>query len=143
MIYKTVPKKFNPKFEAVGSFIQFDGEIILLHRQDYKPEGGTWGIPSGKIDEGESSLVTACRETEEETGLTIPQNEMNFFTTVYVKFSDYDFVYHMYHAELNNRTEIKINKSEHKDAKWITPNDALKLPLIEDIDNCIQLFFGT
>ena len=142
MIHRTMPKKFNPKFEAVGSFVQFNGEIILLHRQNHKPQGGTWGIPSGKRDDGENPLDTACRETAEETGVVIPRDEMKFFSTVYVRFADYDFVYHMYHAKLDNKPEIKISSSEHKAAKWISPKDALDLPLIEDLDGCMQLFFG-
>ena len=142
MIYQTMPKKFNPKFEALGSFVQYNNEIILLHRQNHKPQGDTWGIPSGKIHESESPLDTACRETEEETGIMVPQNKMKFFLTIYVKFSDYDFIYHVYHAKLNNKAKIKISEDEHKDAKWISPKDALGLPLIEDLDGCIKLFFG-
>jgi len=142
MLYGTIPKKFNPKFEAVGSFIQCKGEIILLHRQNHKPQGDTWGIPSGKRDHGEDLLDTAIRETAEETGIIIPRNEMKFFSTVYVKFADYDFVYHIYHSELANKLEIKISENEHKDAKWISPKDALDLPLIEDLDGCLKLFFG-
>lgn len=142
MIYETMPKDFNPKFEAVGSFIQCNGEIILLHRQNHKPQGGTWGIPSGKRDNGENPLDTACRETAEETGIVIPRDKMKFFSTIYVKFADYDFVYHIFYATLNNKAEIKIHNSEHKDAKWILPKVALDLPLIQDLDGCIQLFFG-
>ncbi len=137
-----MPKNFNPKFEVVGSFVQCNGEIILLHRQNHKPQGNTWGIPSGKIHKGESLLDTVCRETTEETGLVIPRDEMKFFSTVYVKFPDYDFVYHMFHTELNEKAEIKISECEHKDAKWISPKDALDLPLIEDLDGCMELFFG-
>jgi hypothetical protein len=72
----------------------------------------------------------------------IPRDEMKFFSTVYVRFADYDFVYHIYHAKLINKPEIKISESEHKAAKWISPKDALDLPLIEDLDGCMQLFFG-
>ena len=142
MIYKIMPENFNPKFEAVGSFVQCNGEIILLHRQNHKPQGDTWGIPSGKRDNGEDTLDTACRETAEETGIMIPQDKMKFFSTVYVRFPDYDFVYHMYHTTLDNKPEIRINQSEHKAAKWISPKEALNLPLIQDLDACIQLFYG-
>lgn len=137
-----MPQNFSPKFEAVGNFVQCKDEIILLLRQNYKPQGDTWGIPSGKVHEGENPIDTACRETEEETGLVIPQNKMNFFSMVYIKFSNYDFVYYIYCARLDNRAEIKINKNEHKDAKWISPKDALDLPLIEDLDVCMELFFS-
>lgn len=142
MIYQEKPEIFHPKFEAVGSFIQCDGEIVLLHRQDHKPQGNTWGIPSGKNHAGESMLETACRETHEETGFEILPSEMKFFSTIYVKFPDYDFVYHMYHAGMQEKKEIKISDTEHKGAQWISPQEALHLPLIEDLDGCIKLFFN-
>ena len=142
MIYLEKPQNFNPKFEVIGNFVQHNGEIILLHRQDHKPQGDTWGIPSGKIHNGESPLDTAHRETAEETGLIIPREEIKFFSTVYVKFPDYDFIYHMFHANLDAKVEIIISKDEHKGAKWISPQDAFELPLIEGLDGCIKLFFG-
>lgn len=142
MIHKTKPINFKAKFEAVGCFVLCDGEMILLHRQSHKPQGDTWGIPSGKIDAGEDAHDTACRETAEETGIVIARNEMKFFASVYVRFDDYDFVYHMYSAQLKNKPEIKISQSEHKAAKWISPKEALSLPLIEDLDVCMELFFG-
>lgn len=141
MIYYEKPKYFKPKFEAVGSFVQCDGKIILLHRRNHKPQGNTWGIPSGKIHISETLKTTALRETKEETGLVIHKNKMKFFATIFVKFADYDFIYHIFHTTLNNKSIIKINKHEHKAAKWISPTDALNLPLIEDLDGCIKLFF--
>jgi 8-oxo-dGTP diphosphatase len=142
MIFLKKPKQFNPKYEVVGSFIQHNDDIILLHRQDYKPQGNTWGIPSGKIDAGESILSAACRETMEETGLIIAPAKMHFFSTIYVKFPDCDFVYHMFHTKLENKLPISINDQEHKSFQWISPQSALKLPLIEDLDECINLFLA-
>lgn len=141
MILKNKPENFNPKFEVVGSFIQYAGEIILLHRQDHKPEGGTWGIPSGKIDQGELIITAASRETEEETGLIIPEENFKFFMSVYVRYDNYDFIYHMFYVELISKPNIKISEEEHKEARWIKPCEAFNLPLIEDLDACLKLFF--
>lgn len=137
-----MPKNFKPKFEAVGIFIQCNGEIVLLHRQNHKPQGNTWGIPSGKVNTGEHPKTTVLRETKEETGLAIYGGAVKFFKTVFVKSVDYEFIYHLYCVTLNNKSSIKINNSEHKAAKWILPFDALNLPFIEDLDGCIKLFFG-
>ena len=66
MIYKERPKNFNPKFDVISCFVEYDGEILLLHRQDHKPEGNTWGVPAGKVDKGESLLEAMTREIQEE-----------------------------------------------------------------------------
>lgn len=142
MIYQKIPEDFKPKFEVAGCFIQYKNEFILLHRQSHKPQGNTWGIPSGKIDKGENLLEAVCREIFEETGLNIPQNKIKFFTTLYVKHYEYDLVYHMFYSKLNNRPDIKISEQEHKGAVWVSPKDSLTLPLIHDLESCIKLFFN-
>ena len=141
MIYKNIPKNFNPIFEGVGVFCEHNNSFVLLHRQSQKPEGNQWGIPSGKIKNKEKPLMAAKRELEEETGLNIPFGSINYFNKVYVKFPNYDFIYYMFHTVLDERKDIRINPEEHKDFKWTSPEDALKMNLIQDLDNCIKLYY--
>jgi 8-oxo-dGTP pyrophosphatase MutT (NUDIX family) len=141
MLYLEKPKGFNPALEAVGCFVEYDGEILLLHRQDSRPQGNTWGIPSGRIDDGEQPLVAMQREIKEETGYVIPLSKISHFAKTYVRFSDYDFVYHIFHTRMNEKLEVQRNPREHKDARWISPNAALSMPLIQDLDACIKLFY--
>ena len=44
-----------------------EGRLLLVERAD----DGTWGLPSGYVDPGESPAETAVRETREETGAEI------------------------------------------------------------------------
>jgi|SRR3989344_2099051 len=141
MIYVEKPQRFDSKFEVVGCFVEYNGEIILLHRQDHKPEGNTWGVPAGKVNEGEKILETAVREIQEETGFALSSNQLSYFGKVYVKYSNYDFVYHIYHTKLNQRNKVTINYKEHKNFKWISPENALNMLLIQDLDECIKLFY--
>ena len=141
MIYKEKPQNFNPKFDVISCFIESDGEILLLHRQDHKPEGNTWGLPAGKVDAGESFLEAMTREVKEETGFVLPSSLLSYFGKVFVKYPEYDFVYHTYHTKLNQRQKVDINNTEHKDFRWISPKNALDMPLIQDLDACIKLFY--
>ena len=54
MIHTDPPEHFAPRFEVVSCFVEHDGEILLLHRNEGKSEGGKWGMPGGKIEAGES-----------------------------------------------------------------------------------------
>lgn len=57
--------------QVVGAVIQ-DGERVLLLRRpvdDFR--GGTWELPSGKVDPGEGLDETLRREVVEETGLSV------------------------------------------------------------------------
>jgi len=141
-MYEQPPENFNPKFEVVSCFLERGEKMALLHRQDHKAEGNTWGAPAGKIKGNESMLEAMARELKEETGLKKDQSQFSYFSKVYVRFPEYDFVYHMFHLELALEEEIIINYDEHKDHKWITPKDSLKLPLIQDQDSCIKLFYN-
>jgi 8-oxo-dGTP pyrophosphatase MutT (NUDIX family) len=141
MLYHQEPENFKPKFEVVGNFVQYQDEIILLLRQNHKRQGNTWGIPSGKVDDGENLVTAACRETFEETGLVIPEADLEFFKTAYVRYDDYDFIYHMFSYKLDNKIEVTLSDSEHQAVKWIKVQEAFSLPLIEDLDECLRLFF--
>jgi len=44
-----------------------NGEIVLIQRQDTQQ----WGLPGGLVDWGETITAAACRELQEETGLTL------------------------------------------------------------------------
>ena len=41
MIFKKKPEDFDKKIDVVGVFVEHEGQFILLHRQDHKPQGNT------------------------------------------------------------------------------------------------------
>ncbi len=141
MIYLEKPDNFTPKFEVVSCFAEAGSEILMLHRQDHKPEGGTWGIPTGKVDPQETLMQAMLRELWEETGLKVAEHDMKYFARVFVRYPDYDFIYHMFYTKVGERPEIVINEKEHNDYRWAIPELAIKLPLIQDLDECIRLFY--
>ena len=141
MIYRQKPENFNPKFDVVSCFVETNGEILLLHRQDHKPEGNTWGVPAGKVDSGEENLDTMIREIKEETGIQLTSSQISYFEKVFVRYPQYDFIYHIYHTKLCQKQKIVISPNEHKDFKWVSPKNALSMNLITDEDSCIKLFY--
>jgi len=59
-----------PRRDAAGVILFHraeDGTRLLILRN---AKHGTWGFPKGHAEAGESTLETARRETEEETGVT-------------------------------------------------------------------------
>ncbi len=55
---------------GIGVFILKDGKFLIGHRQGSHGEG-TWAIPGGHLEFGESFEQTAIREVAEENGLKI------------------------------------------------------------------------
>lgn len=142
MIYKRKPKHFNPLFEVVSCFFEFENKTLLLKRQQYKSQGGKWGVPAGKIDNEESRKAALMREIQEETSINILSKELKFFKSIYVHHTS-DFIYHMFSYRLLEFPQVKINKKEHTDYKWISIDDAFKLQLVEDLDECIKMFYSS
>jgi 8-oxo-dGTP pyrophosphatase MutT (NUDIX family) len=68
-------------FGAAGVLVRHapDGETepqyFLARRSNYTHLGGTWAIPGGALDEGETPLEGALREFDEEIGLALHQHE--------------------------------------------------------------------
>lgn len=142
IVFRTEPEGFEPRIEVVSCFIEHEGKILVLHRQDHKPQGNTWGTPAGKRD-GDEKLVTAMlRELREETGIELAETDLAYFDKVYVRYPKIDFVYHMFHAELIKCPLVKINPIEHKDHRFVLPQEAKLLPLIPGEQECIELFYS-
>lgn len=142
MIFLEKPDDFKPELEIVSCFLEHDGKILLLHRQDHKPQGNTWGVPAGKIDLGESKDEAMRRELFEETGVTAKEKKSVWERTVYVRYPEYDFVYHIYRLTLNEFPSVMIDDRAHKSYVWITPEESLAMNLIRDLDACVKLSFG-
>lgn len=141
MIYKNKPEGFRAKFEVVSCFMELNGKILLLLRQDHKPQGNTWGVPAGKMDDGEDSLSAIYRELEEETGHKPVKDSITFHSKLFVRYPEFDFIYHIFHLKVQNELTITINEEEHKEYLWVSPTDAMSMNLIGGEDECIKLFY--
>ena len=142
MIAKTPFENFQPKFEVASCFLEVGDKFLLLLRQDFKSEGNKWGVPAGKVESGETTEQALVREIQEEIGLELARERVEFFDTVYVRYPDYDFVYHMFRAPFAQEPEIALNLTEHKDFRWASIPEALAMNLVQDEDACIRLLYG-
>lgn len=105
-------------------------DFLMLHRQDHKPQGDTWGEVAGKVSDGEDFDSAMVREIMEETGLVVSHNDLKFIADFYVRYPEYDFLYHSYKVVLTEKPKIRIDCKSHKAHKWLTRDRILRLPLI-------------
>ncbi|MEZ4592198.1 MAG: CoA pyrophosphatase [Chloroflexota bacterium] len=65
--------------------------VLTRRREDLKSHGGQISFPGGRIEQGETAVQAAIRETEEEIG--VPGNEITILgelTSIYIPPSDYE-----------------------------------------------------
>ncbi len=144
VVYKEPSAQFKPRVEISALFIEHENRILLLHRQEAKSQGNLWGIPGGKVEKGETPLQAAIREVKEETGYDFSNQPIDHLGTVYIEYTKEDhFIYHMFRTRsFGDPSAVKINFNEHKGFTWVTPEDGLKLELIQDEDACFKLIYG-
>ena len=72
---KETEKKLNAKAHAGVLICDKWGKILLIQSSESGKEG-TWSLPAGTVELGESPLDTAPREAEEEAGIKIKLNNL-------------------------------------------------------------------
>ena len=133
------PKDFNPKLSAVGIYIMYKNQILFLKYA--KKYSGAWTLPAGKVDANENPKTTIMRETFEEAGLKINKNQLKFLYTAYVNYLNSVFLWNAFRYDLQEKPVIKLS-DEHSEYIWVTPEEALKMNIIEHEHDCLKRTFN-
>ncbi|WP_438311811.1 NUDIX hydrolase [Sporosarcina sp. FA9] len=112
-------------------------ELLLQHRAD-----GSWGLPGGIMELGESLEETARREVKEETGLDVGNLKLlNVFSgkDYYLKVSNGDELYSVTAVYVTNEANgiIQIDHNESIDVQYFKL-DALPKNLTNGTQNFIN-----
>jgi ADP-ribose pyrophosphatase YjhB (NUDIX family) len=59
------------ELDVAGAVVLRQDGAVLLVRRGRPPAAGTWSLPGGRIEPGESPSEAAVREVREETGLAV------------------------------------------------------------------------
>jgi 8-oxo-dGTP pyrophosphatase MutT (NUDIX family) len=132
---------FKSMFSAVGCYVEHDNKILVLKRHSDKPQGETWCLPSGKIGDQENAVEATLRELFEETGIAATPGQLVYGVKAFVRYDTYDFIFHTFSLPLEFLPEIKLDPSEHSEYLWETKENILKLPLIPDFAEQMELHY--
>ena len=125
-IYDKPPSWFSPKISVSACYSCHDGKYLFLQRQD----DGTWGVPGGKVERGESPLNAVIREFREETGIALKENSVGYIKTVYISDLKKDFIFHIYVYSFDRIPEVVLSEIEHQAFTWRTWQESLKMTLL-------------
>ena len=116
--------------ESAGLLIIQDNKMLLAHPTK-APWYGTYTIPKGKVEEGESYIKAAIRETKEEVGIDINVNDIDKKISVIDYTDAKDRIYKKviyFVARPKNKITIDKSKLDKKEVNWagfVNKDDAM------------------
>jgi mutator protein MutT len=121
---------FYPTVEVSGCYLEYQNKILLLRRHAERPQGGTWGVPAGKLEKGETSQEALIREVFEEIGFNIQDQKIEEIGKLFIRLPHVDYVYHMFFVLLRELPHLHLELTEHEELRWVNFSEALQVPLV-------------
>ncbi|MCU1528304.1 MAG: pyrophosphohydrolase [Frondihabitans sp.] len=119
-------RKFWGKAGAAGLLVLDERDRVLLqHRAEWSHFGGTWGIPGGARQFGESAVDGALRESAEEAAVPPDALRLLFTSVVDLEFWSYTTAV----ARATRPFEPVISDGESEALAWIPVDEVEALPL--------------
>ena len=104
--------------DVVAALIWDKDRFLACQRPANKPRALLWEFVGGKVEPGESREEALIRECNEELGIIV--KPLDVFMEVIHEYPDLTVHLILYHAIISEGT---IRLLEHKDARWITPDE--------------------
>lgn len=82
-----------------------------------------WGLPGGGLHKGEDPIEGLIREVYEETAIKLYKQDVKFVFSDTYKSNGFRFEYDCFVAELSDKPDVRIQKSEIAEYKWTTFDD--------------------
>lgn len=119
-------EKYWGRFGAAG-LLAFDPArgILLQHRVSWSHFGGTWGLPGGALHEGETAIVGAIREAQEEAGVPDGAVRARFISVLDLEIWSYTTVI----ADVQVPFEPVISDPESVALEWVPVDEVATRPL--------------
>lgn len=110
---------------AVGAVV-VDNEQLLLVRRARPPAAGTWAVPGGHVEQGETLAEAVVRELAEETGLEGACGELVGWTEL-VDDTHHTIVLDFW-VHLLERTDLRAG-DDASEARWVALGEVAELRL--------------
>jgi adenylate kinase len=132
---------FSPKVTIVTLFLEVDGEVLLLQRSKKEDQSYTWGIPGGKLEDGEDGLTGLLREMREETGLDLSAEAITHAADRFALIPGWQYILKIYKLKLETKPEISLS-DEHVNFKWVPLSLFKSLKLLTAQDEAFDVVYG-
>lgn len=125
-------------FRAAGCFCFYEGRLLLIERQLDKPMPLHWGVPTGKLEAGETARMAVVRELAEEVGLEVEANAPAEVVSAIVSDRGTVFEYVSFCLELETEPELRLHANEVRNALWLRPDEIGDRPIMPFFFNTLN-----
>lgn len=124
------------RWNGAAAVVFQDDKLLMIKSKDI----GTWSVPSGGIETGESPEEACVRETWEETGFHVQVKKLVHIKNVAI--GDYDVTTYYYSCELIGG-QITYNDPDDsiEEIEWKTLEELKNLQLLyeEDLESLLTI----
>ena len=134
------PPMPNP-IRTVGVVVFSHTDVLLVrHGASSKHLTDTYGLPAGRVEEGETSVEAALRELEEETGLTATKDDLIEIPKTYEAVLERkDEAKHFVMTAFRlDRFSGTLRETSETRPEWVSLSDLDAYPLIPNVANAIR-----
>jgi 8-oxo-dGTP pyrophosphatase MutT (NUDIX family) len=108
------------KEKSCGCIIIEDGKVLLVQELE-----GHWGFPKGHMEEGETEIQTAIRETKEETNLDVEVDANRRYEISYIIRDEIDKTVVYFISKIIDGN-VKKQETEINNIEWLPFSEALE-----------------
>lgn len=109
---------------AAGLLVAEGGRVLLQLRAAWSHQGGTWSVPGGARERGESSVEAALREAHEELGLDPGAVDVRGSSVAWCGGWTYETVLAVPRSSL-----AVVDRAESEAHAWVPSIEVASLPL--------------
>lgn len=122
---KTIARgtKPNPNEYIKLATVWIKSDVRFLIQLCSEEKGSEYAVTGGHVTAGNTSQKQALIETEEELGITLKENDLQFLGSIYRGQAIFDvYLYEDEDYTLSNK-EFNLQQSEVQDVCWLSKND--------------------
>jgi 8-oxo-dGTP diphosphatase len=110
------------------------GEVLLV-KNSYVPY---YSLPGGYVRRGEASRDAALRELKEEVGIDARREELELVLDTTHEWEGKRDHVEIFALEVDQRPQVEIDHREVIEARWLSPEQALKLTLFPPLRQVLE-----
>lgn len=139
IIYQVKPDTFVSHVTVAVGWLDFENTYLFLKRNAQSTDAGLWGVPGGKLEQGEVPIQALQREVLEETKISMNATDIVHITDLFISKPFCNYTCHMFYYRCVKKPAVCVSP-EHISYKWAAVSPTVSLPLMKGNQEILEVF---